>query len=50
MNVDGMIGMTYNPLRKIYALGRDMDVNYMLLVERPAPVTSNAPAVDAGAV
>ena len=30
MNVDGMVGMTYNPLRKIYALGPDMDVNYML--------------------
>ena len=30
MNVDGMVGMTYNPLRKVYALGTDMDVNYML--------------------
>jgi 2-polyprenyl-6-hydroxyphenyl methylase/3-demethylubiquinone-9 3-methyltransferase len=27
---DELIGMTYNPFSKIYALGRDSDVNYLL--------------------
>ncbi|MCL4798134.1 MAG: bifunctional 2-polyprenyl-6-hydroxyphenol methylase/3-demethylubiquinol 3-O-methyltransferase UbiG [Burkholderiales bacterium] len=27
---EGLIGMTYNPLTKIYSLGRDTDVNYIL--------------------
>jgi 2-polyprenyl-6-hydroxyphenyl methylase/3-demethylubiquinone-9 3-methyltransferase len=34
--VAGLAGMTYNPLTKIYALGRDTDVNYMLNATRPA--------------
>jgi 2-polyprenyl-6-hydroxyphenyl methylase/3-demethylubiquinone-9 3-methyltransferase len=29
--------MTYNPLTKVYALGRDTDVNYLLHAVRPAP-------------
>ena len=28
--VEELIGMTYNPLTRIYALGRDVDVNYMV--------------------
>src|SRR5712692_3866912 len=28
--VHGVIGMTYNPLTKAYALGRDADVNYLV--------------------
>lgn len=30
LDVSGVIGMTYNPLARIYALGRDTDVNYIL--------------------
>jgi 2-polyprenyl-6-hydroxyphenyl methylase/3-demethylubiquinone-9 3-methyltransferase len=30
LNVEDLIGMTYNPLTKRYALGRDTDVNYLL--------------------
>jgi 2-polyprenyl-6-hydroxyphenyl methylase/3-demethylubiquinone-9 3-methyltransferase len=30
LSVEGIIGMTYNPLTHVYALGRDTDVNYML--------------------
>jgi 2-polyprenyl-6-hydroxyphenyl methylase/3-demethylubiquinone-9 3-methyltransferase len=36
LEVAGLAGMTYNPLTKIYALGRDTDVNYMLNATRPA--------------
>ncbi len=28
--VNDLTGMTYNPLTKVYALGRDVDVNYLL--------------------
>ena len=28
--VSDITGMTYNPLTKVYALGRDVDVNYMM--------------------
>jgi 2-polyprenyl-6-hydroxyphenyl methylase/3-demethylubiquinone-9 3-methyltransferase len=27
---DDLTGMTYNPLTKVYALGRDVDVNYLM--------------------
>lgn len=30
MEVAGVIGMTYNPFTKVYALGSDADVNYIL--------------------
>jgi 2-polyprenyl-6-hydroxyphenyl methylase/3-demethylubiquinone-9 3-methyltransferase len=30
LEVSELIGMTYNPLSKVYALGRDTDVNYIL--------------------
>ncbi|HEX2828799.1 MAG TPA: bifunctional 2-polyprenyl-6-hydroxyphenol methylase/3-demethylubiquinol 3-O-methyltransferase UbiG [Burkholderiales bacterium] len=30
LTVTGTIGMTYNPLTRVYALGRDTDVNYIL--------------------
>ncbi len=33
--VDGLKGMTYNPLTKIYALNQDTDVNYMVACSRP---------------
>jgi 2-polyprenyl-6-hydroxyphenyl methylase/3-demethylubiquinone-9 3-methyltransferase len=36
LEVAGLAGMTYNPLTRIYALGRDTDVNYMLNATRPA--------------
>jgi len=37
LDVERLVGMTYNPLTKIYALGRDTDVNYLLHARR-APV------------
>jgi 2-polyprenyl-6-hydroxyphenyl methylase/3-demethylubiquinone-9 3-methyltransferase len=30
LTVNDLTGMTYNPLTKIYSLGRDVDVNYLL--------------------
>jgi 2-polyprenyl-6-hydroxyphenyl methylase/3-demethylubiquinone-9 3-methyltransferase len=33
--VDSVTGMTYNPFTRVYALGRDADVNYMLQCRRP---------------
>lgn len=32
----GLIGMTYNPITRQYALGRDTDVNYILHTRAPA--------------
>jgi len=32
--VASLVGMTYNPLTKIFALGRDTDVNYMVYATR----------------
>lgn len=36
LQVDEVIGMTYNPLTKVYALGRDTDVNYLVRCTKPA--------------
>lgn len=33
---DDLVGMTYNPLTKRYALGRDTDVNYLVSASRGA--------------
>ena len=30
LSLAGVVGMTYNPLTRVYALGRDTDVNYIL--------------------
>jgi len=30
LQLNHMIGMTYNPLTKLYSLGKDVDVNYMM--------------------
>ena len=30
LEVEDLTGMTYNPLTKVYALGRDVDVNYLM--------------------
>jgi 2-polyprenyl-6-hydroxyphenyl methylase / 3-demethylubiquinone-9 3-methyltransferase len=35
LSVQAMTGMTYNPLSKVYALGRDTDVNYILHAQAP---------------
>ena len=35
LQVDGLKGLTYNPLTKIYALNQDTDVNYMVACSRP---------------
>jgi len=29
-----LIGLSYNPLSKIYALGKDTDINYMVACRR----------------
>jgi len=34
LDVASLVGMTYNPLTKIYALGRDTDVNYLMHARR----------------
>ena len=34
LNVSTITGMTYNPLSKIYALGNDTDVNYLMACRR----------------
>jgi len=31
---EGLAGMTYNPMTKIYAIGRDVDVNFILATRR----------------
>ncbi|RZI41531.1 bifunctional 2-polyprenyl-6-hydroxyphenol methylase/3-demethylubiquinol 3-O-methyltransferase UbiG [Herbaspirillum sp. HC18] len=36
LQVDGLKGMTYNPLTKIYSLNQDTDVNYLVACSRPA--------------
>jgi 2-polyprenyl-6-hydroxyphenyl methylase/3-demethylubiquinone-9 3-methyltransferase len=35
LSVEGVIGMTYNPLTRRYALGHDADVNYILHAQKP---------------
>jgi 2-polyprenyl-6-hydroxyphenyl methylase / 3-demethylubiquinone-9 3-methyltransferase len=35
LEVADLTGMTYNPLTKIYALGRDVDVNYIVGCRKP---------------
>ncbi|NOY67813.1 MAG: bifunctional 2-polyprenyl-6-hydroxyphenol methylase/3-demethylubiquinol 3-O-methyltransferase UbiG [Gammaproteobacteria bacterium] len=35
LNVQQLVGMSYNPLTKIYSLGDDVDVNYILYATRP---------------
>jgi 2-polyprenyl-6-hydroxyphenyl methylase/3-demethylubiquinone-9 3-methyltransferase len=34
LSVSTITGMTYNPLSKIYALGHDTDVNYLMACRR----------------
>ena len=36
LSVAGTVGMTYNPFTRVYALGRDTDVNYILHAQKPA--------------
>ena len=36
LQVDGLKGLTYNPLTKIYSLNNDTDVNYMVACRKPA--------------
>lgn len=33
-----LTGMTYNPFSRIYKLGRDVDVNYLMHLRKPAPL------------
>ena len=35
LNVVDMVGMTYNPFTKVYALGSDTDVNYIVHAQKP---------------
>jgi 2-polyprenyl-6-hydroxyphenyl methylase/3-demethylubiquinone-9 3-methyltransferase len=50
MQIIDRTGVVYHPLADRWQVSKDMDVNYMVLAERPAPVTSDAPAAAAGAV
>lgn len=34
LDVEELIGMSYNPISKIYSLGRDTDVNYLMRTKR----------------
>ncbi len=36
LEITDLIGMTYNPFTKVYALGADTDVNYILSTSKPA--------------
>jgi 2-polyprenyl-6-hydroxyphenyl methylase/3-demethylubiquinone-9 3-methyltransferase len=36
LEIVDLIGMTYNPFTKVYALGEDTDVNYILSTRKPA--------------
>jgi 2-polyprenyl-6-hydroxyphenyl methylase / 3-demethylubiquinone-9 3-methyltransferase len=36
LDLHELIGMTYNPFTKVYALGRDTDVNYLMAYRKPA--------------
>jgi 2-polyprenyl-6-hydroxyphenyl methylase/3-demethylubiquinone-9 3-methyltransferase len=36
LDVVDLIGMSYNPMTKVYALGRDTDVNYMIACRKDA--------------
>jgi len=36
LSTEELIGMSYNPLTKIYSLGSDTDVNYLIHARRPA--------------
>ena len=35
LEVHELLGMTYNPLTRRFALGRDTDVNYLMACRRP---------------
>jgi 2-polyprenyl-6-hydroxyphenyl methylase/3-demethylubiquinone-9 3-methyltransferase len=35
LSVVDMVGMTYNPFTKVYALGSDTDVNYIMHAQKP---------------
>ena len=34
LNVSKISGMSYNPLNKVYSLGKDTDVNYLFACQR----------------
>lgn len=36
LEIRDLTGMTYNPVTKVYKLGRDVDVNYMMHATKPA--------------
>ncbi len=50
MVITDRTGVTYNPLADRWQRSKDMDVNYMVLAERPLPAAANDPAMDAGAL
>ncbi len=35
LEMEALVGMSYNPFSKTYALGRDTDVNYLMRLRRP---------------
>jgi 2-polyprenyl-6-hydroxyphenyl methylase/3-demethylubiquinone-9 3-methyltransferase len=34
LSISDLTGMSYNPLNKVYSLGKDTDVNYMVACRR----------------
>jgi 2-polyprenyl-6-hydroxyphenyl methylase/3-demethylubiquinone-9 3-methyltransferase len=36
LDIVEILGMTYNPLTRRFALGRDTDVNYLVACRKPA--------------
>src|SRR5262249_9424662 len=50
MTIVDRTGVVYNPLADRWQRSKDLDVNYMVLAERPRVATPDAPAADAGAV
>lgn len=37
LDIHDLTGMTYNPVTKVYKLGRDVDVNYLMSASKPDP-------------
>lgn len=50
MVITDRTGVAYNPLADRWQRSRDMDVNYMVLAERPLPASADSPAADSGAL
>jgi 2-polyprenyl-6-hydroxyphenyl methylase/3-demethylubiquinone-9 3-methyltransferase len=50
MTIVDRTGVVYNPLADRWQRSKDLDVNYMVLAEKPRAATPDAAAADAGAI